>query len=180
MKFNSLPLSGAWLIEAEPTEDERGFFARLICREEFLAHGLTCELMQASMSQNKTKGTLRGMHWQVAPYCETKLVRVTAGAIHDVIVDLRTASATYLQHYSILLTSAKPSILYIPEGFAHGFQTLEDNTEVYYHMNQVYHAPSARGFLWSDPQIAISWPLKDPILSPKDLSAPLFNSCLLI
>ncbi|MEO7932046.1 MAG: dTDP-4-dehydrorhamnose 3,5-epimerase family protein [Chthoniobacterales bacterium] len=179
MKFTPLPLPGAWLIEAEPICDERGFFSRIICREEFLARELDPNLQQASMSQNKLRGTLRGMHLQVAPHGETKLVRVTAGSIHDVIIDLRLESETYLQHFSVVLTSANPAVLYIPEGFAHGFQTLEDGVEVYYHMNRAFHAPAARGFLWSDPHFGITWPIADPILSPKDAVAPLFDPLLL-
>jgi dTDP-4-dehydrorhamnose 3,5-epimerase len=179
MIFTPLPLNGAFLIEAEPISDERGFFARIIDREEFLAHQLDPNLQQASMSHNKVRGTLRGMHWQVAPHGEVKLVRVTAGSIYDVIMDIRPISSTYLQHCGVTLSSAKPAVLYIPEGFAHGFQTLEDATEVYYHMNQAFHAPSARAFAWNDPEIGIGWPLADPILSPKDRVAPPFDSQLL-
>ncbi len=179
MKFTPLPLLGAYLIEAESLCDDRGFFARIICREEFLAHELDPNLQQASMSHNTLRGTLRGMHLQVAPHSESKLVRVTAGSIHDVIIDLRPESETYLKHFCIVLTSAKPAVLYIPKGFAHGFQTLENGAEVYYHMNRAFHAPAARGFLWSDPQFGISWPIADPILSQKDAVAPLFDPQLL-
>lgn len=179
MKFTPLTLSGAYLIEADPICDDRGFFARIICAEEFSAHQLTSDLLQASMSHNKLRGTLRGLHLQIAPYGETKLVRVTCGSIFDVIIDLRPASPTYLQHYSVVLNAQNPTSLYIPEGFAHGFQTLEDSTEVYYQMDQIFHAPSARSFLWSDPQFGILWPVDNPILSPKDQMAPMFDPQLL-
>jgi dTDP-4-dehydrorhamnose 3,5-epimerase len=179
MKFVPLPLLGAYLIETAPIVDDRGFFARIICRETYVKHGLSTELVQASMSYNKQCGTLRGMHWQAEPYGEIKLVRVTKGSIFDVIVDLRKKSPTYLQHCSVILNATEPTCLYIPEGFAHGFQTLENETEVYYHMNQEFQASAARGFLWKDPQFAILWPLGNPILSPKDLSAPLFSADLL-
>lgn len=179
MKFVPLRLSGAWLIEAEPMADERGFFTRLIDRETFREHGLETELLQASMSHNTLRGTLRGMHWQVAPFGEIKLVRVTAGSIQDVIVDLRKNSPTYMELESVFLTSDQPSLLYIPEGFAHGFQTLEDATEVYYHMNQIYDPTSARSFLWSDPQFEIPWSVENPILSDKDRNAPPFTPAIL-
>ena len=178
MNFTPLPLHGAWLIEAEPISDERGFFTRLIDCQEFITFGLNTDLLQASMSYNTRRGTLRGLHLQAAPFAETKLIRVTSGSIHDVIVDLRPKSPTYLQHLAISLSAKEPAILYVPEGFAHGFQTLEDHTEVYYHMNQVYHGPSARSFLWSDPQFGIEWPLANPILSPKDAAAPSFQSVI--
>lgn len=180
MKFTELALRGAYLIEAELIEDERGYFTRLIDREEFLARGLRVELGQASMSHTLRRGTLRGMHLQVAPHAEAKLVRVTAGRIHDVIIDLRSESQTYLQHVEVELTGEKPTILYVPKGFAHGFQTLEDQTDVYYHMDQSYHGPAARSFLWSDPQFGIAWPLLNPQLSPKDAEAPCFEPRLLI
>ena len=180
MIFTPLPLHGSYLIEAEPIHDDRGFFARVIDRDEFLNRGLITELRQASMSHNRLRGTLRGMHLQVAPHAETKLVRVTAGSIYDVIIDLRPESETFLQHYQIELTASKPSVLYIPKGFAHGFQTLEDHTEVYYHMDEAFQAPAARSFSWNDPRFDIRWPLANPILSPKDAQAPLFDASLLI
>ena len=179
MNFIALPLLGAYKIEAELISDNRGFFTRLICAEEFQTHGLDCTLVQASMSQNRLRGTLRGMHLQISPYGETKLVRVTRGSIYDVIIDLRSASPTYLQHFAVELSARLPASLYIPAGFAHGFQTLEDDTEVYYHMNQEFSGASARTFLWSDPQFAITWPLPNPILSEKDAQAPLFHRDLL-
>ena len=175
MKFQPLPLQGAWLIEAEPITDERGFFTRIIDRQQFQSYGLNSDLLQASMSHNTHRGTLRGMHLQVTPFAETKLIRVTSGSILDVIIDLRKNSSTYLEHFAVTLRASEPAILYVPEGFAHGFQTLADHTEVYYHMNQVYHGPSARSFLWSDLQFGIEWPFPTPILSPKDASAPVFD-----
>ncbi len=179
MKFTPLPLAGAWLIEAEPIADERGFFTRLIDRETFSEHGLETFLDQSSMSRNFRRGTLRGMHWQVEPYAEIKLVRVTAGSIHDVIIDLRATSPTFLASYAVILTARQPAILYVPAGFAHGFQTLEDDTEVSYQMNLPFHAPAARGFAWNDPQFAIPWPIANPTLSTKDAAATLFHESML-
>ena len=158
MIFRETKLKGAFIIEPERLEDERGLFARTFCEEEFKAHGLNSRVVQCNISFNKKKGTLRGMHYQVAPHEEAKLVRCTRGAIYDVIVDLRPDSPTFKQWVAVELTADNHRMLYIPEGFAHGFQTLEDNTEVFYQMSELYHPESARGVRWDDPVFGIEWP----------------------
>lgn len=192
MKFHKTQLKGAYIIELEKHEDERGFFARTFCQEEFKAHGIDFPVVQCNISFNKKKGTLRGMHYQVAPYEEAKLVHCTMGAIYDVIIDMRPEPPTYKQWLAVVLMatdfdattlvshlstlnsqpiiSAPGSLLYIPKGFAHGFQTLEDDTEVFYQMSEFYHPECARGVRWDDPVIRIEWPIADPILSDKDRS----------
>ena len=171
MIFSETKLKGAFIIDIEPREDERGFFARSWCEDEFQQHGLNTHLVQCNISYNKKRGTLRGMHYQVAPFAETKLVRCTMGAIYDVIVDLRRDSPTYLHWISVELTAENHRALYVPEEFAHGFQTLTDNTEVFYQMSEFYHAECSRGIQWDDPAIGIVWPLRnDVILSAKDKS----------
>jgi dTDP-4-dehydrorhamnose 3,5-epimerase len=169
MRFIETKLKGAYIIEPEPIDDERGFFARTFCQEEFAAHGLRTQFVQCSISFNKKKGTLRGMHYQVAPYEEAKLVRCTMGAIYDVIIDLRPGSLTSTQWVAVELTAQNRKMLYVPGGFAHGFQTLEDNTEVFYQMSEFYHPECARGVRWDDPAFGITWPLaEEPVLSEKD------------
>lgn len=171
MIFTETKLKGAFIIEIEPREDERGFFARSWCEDEFQQHGLNTRLVQCNISYNKKRGTLRGMHYQIAPFAETKLVRCTMGAIFDVIVDLRRDSPTYMQWISVELTAENRRALYVPDEFAHGFQTLTDNTEVFYQMSEFYHAECSRGIRWDDPAIGIAWPLQDQvILSGKDKS----------
>jgi dTDP-4-dehydrorhamnose 3,5-epimerase len=172
MKFTSVPLGGAHLVELEPVADERGFFARSWCAEEFRSYGLNPGLAQCSLSFNKRKGTLRGMHYQAEPHAEVKLVRCTSGVIYDVILDLRPASPTYCKWFAIELTAANRKMLYIPEGIAHGFQTLADDTEVFYQISVSYHPESARGVRWNDPLFAIEWPVRDLILSERDRSFP--------
>lgn len=172
--FTETPLKGSFVIDLELKEDERGFFARSWCRNEFEARGLNTRLVQCNVSFNKKKGTLRGMHYQVAPHEEAKLVRCTMGSIYDVIVDLRPESPTYMQHAAVILSAANRRALYIPERFAHGFQTLEDNTEVFYQMSEFYAPECARGFRWNDPAFAISWPEDARVISPKDLAYPNF------
>lgn len=176
MIFTETKLKGAFLIEPERFEDKRGFFARTWCQREFLAHGLNPRLVQSSISFNKKKGTLRGMHYQVAPYEEVKLVRCTKGAIHDVIIDLRPESPTFKQHLAIVLSMENRSTLYIPERFAHGFQTLEDDTEVFYQMSQFYAPECARGVRWDDLTFAIAWPLAERIITERDQNYPDFSS----
>lgn len=168
MKFSETELSGAFLIGPELLEDERGFFARTCCRKEFEQHGLNPDWVQCSISYNKRKGTLRGMHYQVDPYAEAKLVRCTMGAIYDVIIDLRTDSKTFMQWISVELTAENRKMIYIPEGFAHGFQTLADNTEVFYQMSAVFAPEYARAVRWNDPQFKIYWPEADRTISQKD------------
>ncbi len=168
MIFTETTLKGSYLIDLERAEDDRGFFARLWCQREFAAHGLNPNLVQCNVSFNRRKGTLRGMHYQAAPHVEAKLVRCTAGSIYDVILDLRSNSPSYLQWLGVELSAANRRMLYIPEGFAHGFQTLQDDTEVDYQMSDFYHPESVRGWRWNDPAFAIAWPLADPILSARD------------
>jgi len=167
--FIETKLKGAFIIEPERLEDERGFFARTWCQREFAAHGLNPRLVQCNISFNKKKGTLRGMHYQVAPYEEAKLVRCTMGAIYDVIIDLRPDSPTFRQWITVELTAKNRRMLYIPEGFAHGFQTLVDSTEVFYQMSEFYHPECARGIRWDDPVFGIEWPPeRERLISLKD------------
>jgi len=166
--FTETKLKGSYIIDIEPIEDERGFFARSWCRKEFAAHGLNPDLVQCNISYNKKKGTLRGMHYQAAPHGEVKLVRCTRGSIYDVIVDLREGSETLRQWVGFELSQENRRLLYIPEGFAHGFQTLEDNTEVFYQMSEYYMPEYARGIRWDDSALSIEWPLKKTIVSSKD------------
>jgi dTDP-4-dehydrorhamnose 3,5-epimerase len=168
MIFTETKLKGAYLIELERLEDERGHFARSWCQREFLAVGLDPKVAQCNVSFNKRKGTLRGMHYQLPPFAEAKLVRCTRGAIYDVIIDLRPHSSTFLQWVALELTVGNSRMLYIPKGFAHGFQTMEDNTEVFYQMSE-FHAPEyARGIRWNDPLFKIVWPDVERTLSTKD------------
>ena len=168
MKFTETPLSGAYVIDLDTIEDERGFFARSWCKKEFTSHNLDSSLVQCNISFNKIKGTLRGMHYQESPYGEIKLVRCTQGAIYDVIIDLRANSPTFRSWYAVELTAINHKMLYIPEDFAHGFQTLEDNTEVMYQMSEYYHPDSARGVRWNDPAFSIPWPVENAIIADRD------------
>ncbi len=168
MVFIEMKLKGVFIVEPEKIEDERGFFARTWCHDEFEAHGLNPCLVQCNISFNRKAGTLRGMHYQVAPYAETKLVRCTLGAIYDVALDLRPASPTFKQWVSVELTAENRRGLYIPEGLAHGFQALVDNSEVFYQMSEFYHPECARGVRWDDPEFLIQWPITPPILSRRD------------
>lgn len=170
MKFQSTSLNDAWLIELEPRGDERGMFARTFCRAEFDAHGLASDYVQQNMSVSAQCGTIRGMHMQRPPYAEVKLVRCVRGAILDVIVDMRPDSSTYMQHEGFELTAANRSQLYVPEGFAHGFQTLADHTEVTYLVSSEYTPDAETGLRYNDPQLAISWPLPVAVVSDKDAS----------
>lgn len=174
MIFSPTPIPSAFLIEIEPHGDERGFFARTVCVEEFARHGLNGQFAQQSVSWNSRRGTLRGLHYQVAPYEEIKLVRVTKGAIFDVILDLRRDSAHYLRWHAVELTADNRRTLYIPKGVAHGFQTLEEGSEVFYQISQAYIPGHSYGVRWNDPAFAIDWPLADPILSERDASYPDF------
>lgn len=168
MIFTETKLKGAFIIEPLRLEDERGFFARTWCQREFQEHGLHSTFVQCNISFNKKKGTLRGMHYQAVPYEEAKLVRCTKGAIYDVIIDLRQNSPTYTKWFAEELTSENRKMLYIPEGFAHGFQTLEDNTEVFYQMNEYFAADYHRGIRWDDPLFTIYWPEDTRTISTKD------------
>jgi dTDP-4-dehydrorhamnose 3,5-epimerase len=174
MLFHPLALSGAYLIEPQRIEDRRGFFARTYCRHELEDRGLEPTIVQCNVSVNKAKGTVRGMHYQVAPHEETKLVRCTAGAIHDVLLDLRPDSPTFRQHVAVELTRENRLSLYIPAGLAHGFQSLEDDSEVFYQMSELYHPAASRGVRWNDPAFDIRWPLPVSVISERDLAFPDF------
>lgn len=174
MIFSETRLKGAFIIEMERREDERGFFARSWCQKEFLAHNLNPVVVQCNVSFNRTKGTLRGMHYQAAPFAEAKLVRCTAGAVYDVIIDLRRDSGTYKQHVGEVLSAGNERMMYVPEGFAHGFQTLEDNTEVAYQMSQFYSPEHARGVRYNDPAFGIHWMIGDPVMAERDRTYPDF------
>ena len=175
MKFIATKLKGAWIVEPEPHGDARGFFARTFCAREFEANGLATTFAQCSVSLNRARGTLRGLHLQIAPACEAKLVRCTSGALYDVIVDLRPDSPTFLQHLGVELTARNRRALYIPEMFAHGFQTLEDDTEVFYQISEFYAPELARGLRSDDPKLGIQWPLPIATISDKDRNWPLLS-----
>lgn len=168
MIFKETKLAGAFMIEIEPLQDERGFFARTWCSKEFSERGLNPNLDQCSISYNNKKGTLRGMHFQTHPFEEAKVIRCTRGRIFDVIVDLRGSSATYKQWIGVELSAENSNMVYVPEGFAHGFQTLEDSTEVYYQISQFYHPDHASGFRYNDASFTIHWPLPVTAISDKD------------
>ena len=172
MIFVETPLRGAYVIEIEKHEDERGFFARSWCAREFAAKGLDSHLVQCNVSFNKKKGTLRGVHYQITPYGEVKLVRCTRGALYDVIVDLRAESPTFLKWFGVELTAFNYRMLYIPKSFAHGFQTLESDTEIFYQMTEYYAPDYARGFRWNDRQVGIVWPEPAQIISDRDQQYP--------
>jgi dTDP-4-dehydrorhamnose 3,5-epimerase len=175
MIFSEAPIPGAYVIDPERLEDERGFFARTWCQREFKAHGLNTELAQCNISYNRRKGTLRGMHYQSAPHAETRLVRCTSGAVYDVIVDLRLQSSTFKRWFSIELTAENRRMLYIPEGLAHGFLTLRDDTEVFYQMSEFYAPEFARGVRWNDPALGIEWPDKIQVMAERDRLYPDFQ-----
>jgi dTDP-4-dehydrorhamnose 3,5-epimerase len=176
MIFRETPLPGAWVLEPERFEDERGFFARTYCRRDFADRGLDPEIAQCSVSYNHRKGTLRGLHFQAAPHEEVKLVRVTRGAVWDVIVDVRPGSPTFKKYFGVILSAAAGNALYIPKGLAHGFQTLEDATEVFYQISAFYAPEAARGYRWDDPAFAIPWPEPPSVISDKDRNLPLFGA----
>jgi len=172
MIFRETKLKGAFIIEVEKREDERGFFARTWCKKEFEDHGLTTNMVQSNIAFSKRKGTLRGLHYQKAPYGEVKVVRCTRGSLYDVLVDVRPGSSTYRQWVGVELTSDNHKMAYIPEGFAHGYQTLEDNTEVTYQVSQFYSPDFEQGIRYDDPGIGIDWPLIDKTISDKDKGWP--------
>ncbi len=172
VRFTETILNGAFVVELEPKTDERGFFARSWCHEEFRSRGLNPSVAQCNISYNKRKGTLRGMHYQEAPYQEAKLVRCCSGVILDVIVDLRRSSSSYCQWFAVELTAGNRKMLYVPEGFAHGYQALADDTQVFYQVSEAYNPKYERGVRWDDPVLGIDWPIQDPILSQRDRSFP--------
>jgi dTDP-4-dehydrorhamnose 3,5-epimerase len=172
MKFSATPLAGAFVLEIEPHCDERGFFARTFCIDEMAAHGLDVKFAQCSISYNKRDGTLRGLHFQVAPHEESKLVRVTSGAIFDVIVDIRSESPTYRCWFGAELTSQNRKALYVPKGFAHGFLTLTDDAEVFYQISAPHSPEASRGLRWNDEAVGITWPASPKVISARDASYP--------
>jgi dTDP-4-dehydrorhamnose 3,5-epimerase len=176
MIFTETRLHGAFIIEPELIEDERGFFARTWSQTEFVRYGLNPRVVQTNLSFNQRRGTLRGMHFQGKPHEEAKVVRCTAGSIYDVIVDLRPESPTFRQWIKAELSANNRLMLYVPESFAHGFQTLEDHTEVAYQISEYYHPESARGVRWDDPVFGIDWPLEISVVSERDRSHPFIDA----
>lgn len=175
MIFTETNLKGAFIIDVKRLEDERGFFGRSWCKNEMEEHGLNANVVQANVSFNHKKGTLRGMHFQFSPYQETKLIRCTKGAIFDVIVDLRKDSPTYKQWIGVELTEDNFRMLFVPEDFAHGFITLYDNTAVTYQVTQFYTPGAEGGIRWDDPAIGIQWPIPIEVISAKDKNHPNYN-----
>ena len=173
--FTETKVKGAFVIELEKRADRRGFFARTYCEREFSLHGLSSRFVQCSTSFSTRRGTLRGMHFQIAPSEETKLIRCTRGAIYDVIIDLRRDSRTFKQYFAAELSAENGKMLYVPQGFAHGFQTLEDGTEVFYQMSEFYNPESARGVRWNDPAFQIAWPAEVEVISDRDQTYPNFE-----
>ena len=172
--FIEMPLRGTYIIQPEPREDSRGFFARAWCQREFEAHGIHFRVVQADISFNKKRGTLRGVHYQTHPYEEAKLIRCTMGALYAVTLDLRPDSPTFRRHTTVMLSAENRKMLFIPEGLANGYQTLEDNTELFYLMSQFYAPEHARGIRWNDPTFRIPWPIADHIILERDSSYPDF------
>ncbi|OON66051.1 dTDP-4-dehydrorhamnose 3,5-epimerase [Hymenobacter sp. CRA2] len=175
MIFTETELAGAFIIDVDRMSDERGFFARSWCEDEFAAHGITAAPVQANVSSNPRKGTLRGMHLQLEPFGETKLVRCTRGAIYDVIVDMREESPTYGQWLGVELTAESFRMLFVPARFAHGFITLKDDTDVCYQVSAKYAPGYERGLRWNDPAIGIKWPIEPTVISEKDRRHPDFR-----
>ena len=176
MKFQETKLDGAYIVEMEPIGDQRGFFARAWCSREFEAQGLIAQFVQANLTYSPKRGTVRGLHYQIAPHQEVKLVRCTRGATYDVIVDLRPGSPTYTNWLAVELTADNHKMIYIPAGFAHGYQILIDDTEVFYQVGQFYAPEYERGARWNDPAFGIEWPINSPlILSDKDKNWPDFQ-----
>ena len=173
MKFIETKLQGAYIIELEPHKDSRGFFARSFCAHEFGEHGLATTFVQCSLSSTRKKGTVRGLHFQRAPACEVKLVRCTGGVIHDIIVDLRANSPTYLEYVAVELSADNRRAVYVPMMFAHGFQALSENSEVFYQIDQYYSSQASSGIRYSDPRLGITWPLSVTDISAKDANWPL-------
>ncbi len=170
MLFTETKLTGAFIIEPERARDERGFFARIYSADEFRLYGLKTDYVQWSVSFNHQRGTLRGLHYQASPHQEAKIVRCTMGSVFDVIIDMRSSSPTFMTWRGTELTAQNRKMVYVPEGFAHGFQTLEDNTEVSYQISEFYHPESSRGIRWNDPALDIHWPLEVSVISTQDQS----------
>ena len=178
MRFLETSLKGAFILELEERKDDRGAFARTFCMKEFADHGLKPTVAQCNLSYNYKAGTLRGMHYQVPPAVETKLVRCTRGKIYDIIVDIRPGSPTYLQHFGIELTEENHKALYVPEMFAHGYQALTDMAEVAYQVGEMYTPGCERGIRHDDPALGLKWPMKPTVMSDKDKSWPAFAAAM--
>ncbi len=176
MRFEETKLQGAFIVHLEPKEDDRGFFARSFCQNEFAEHGLKTSIAQANLSFNHKAGTLRGMHFQYPPAAETKLIRCTTGSLYDVIVDLRPESSTFGQHIGVELSAANHVALYVPERFGHGFMTLVDGTEASYQVGEFYTPGKEGGLRFDDPTLGISWPMTPAVMSDKDSGWPTFES----
>ncbi len=174
MILTGTSIPGAYLVDIEPHQDDRGFFARTWCTQDFEKNGLDARLVQCNVSFNQQRGTLRGMHFQAEPFPEAKLVRCTQGAIFDVVLDLRPDSSSYLKWVGVELTASNRRALFVPAGCAHGFQSLSDNTEVFYQMTEFFHPDLANGVRWNDPAFGIKWPIAVPILSSRDAAYPDF------
>ena len=174
MNFEETRLRGAYLVDLDKREDQRGFFARAFCQHEFGAHNLETQFVQGNVSYNRSAGTLRGLHYQVAPHEEVKLVRCISGAIHDVIVDLRQGSPTVCQWMGVELSARNRRMLYVPRGFAHGYLTLVDDAEVLYLVSEFYTPGAERGLRYDDPALGITWPLPISVISDKDAAWPRF------
>lgn len=178
MNFEESKLPGVFQIDLDIKRDERGFFARTWCQNEFAAHGLNARVAQCNTSYNKQKGTLRGIHYQIAPFAEAKVVRCVRGSIYDVVVDLRRESNTFGQWIGVVLTAENRKAVYVPEGCGHGFLTLEDDAEIFYLMSEFYNPDCARGVRWNDPQFGIAWPGKIEVISQRDQTYPDFGQTL--
>ena len=176
MIFTPAPLAGAYIIDLTPFADNRGWFARTYCQEEFAQVGHTAPWVQINHSFTEKAGTIRGMHYQLAPFTEIKMLRCTAGAVYDVIVDLRKDAASFLQWFGIELSAANRKMLYIPEGFAHGFQALSDNSELVYHHSAMYTPGAEAGLRYNDPMIGIQWPMEATVISERDSQHPLLDN----
>ena len=172
--FTETALRGAFVLDVEPHRDERGFFARAWCARELAEHGLETRIAQCDLSRTVRRGTVRGLHYQQAPHAQVKVVRCIAGAVWDVIVDLRPDSATYTRHVGIELSAENHRALYVPAGFAHGFQTLTDDVELFYQMSDYYVPDAGAGVRWNDPAFAIAWPIGDPFMNDRDRNYPDF------
>ena len=175
MKFEETPLQGSYVIELEKIGDDRGFFARAFCSNEFAALGLTTAFVQVNNSLSAQKNTLRGMHYQIAPHQETKIVRCIKGSLYDVILDIRMDSPTFGQHFGVELSAENRKMLYVPKGFAHAFVTIDDDTEAFYFVDTPYAPAAERGIRWNDPKFDVEWPIQPEVISDKDASWPLFD-----
>ena len=180
MIFTPTPLAGAYVIEPRKIEDDRGFFARILCENEFHCHDLKLDLPQTNMARTWRRGTLRGLHFQEPPHAEIKIVRCTRGAVYDVIVDLRPEAPTFKRWFGAELTHDNFKALYVPEGFAHGYLTLVDDSEIYYHTSEFYHPESATGVRYNDPEFDIMWPIEIAVISRQDAEWPDFRDAKVV